>query len=206
MQKKTGTSRKEKAVQTKSKIYESAKQLFIQYGYENVNVDDIVKHAGVAKGSFYVHFESKNSLISILINDYVEQVDMDYKTYLESLSPDVRADEVLLSIIRKIANVITDDIGHENMNMLYRIQLEKEISDRKSMSYNREIYKMFYDIIHKGIEQKIFRTELSEEEIAKQFMMIYRGVTYEWCVRYPEFDLKSQTLKLFDLLITGIKS
>lgn len=205
MQKKAKNNRKEKAVQTKNKIYESAEQLFNKNGFENVNVDDIVKNAGVAKGSFYVHFESKDALISILINDYVNKVDLDYKVYLESLRSDIPADEVLLSFVGKIADVITDDIGHENMNILYRVQLGNDISAKAAMSYKRELYVMFHDIIHRGIEQKVFRRGLSEEEIALQCMMIYRGLTYEWCVRYPEFNLKAQAVKLFDLFLTGIK-
>jgi len=68
--------------------------LFSQHGIEAVNVEDIVKHAGVAKGSFYVHFESKNLLISLFINDYVNKVDMNYKEHLESLTANLPAYEL----------------------------------------------------------------------------------------------------------------
>ena len=49
-------------------------QLFEKYGLEKVNVDSIVEMAGVSKVSFYVHFDSKNSLIAALITDYVNKV------------------------------------------------------------------------------------------------------------------------------------
>lgn len=63
MRKNAVSRRKEKAAETKNKIYKCAEQLFAKYGFYNVSIDDIVEHAGVAKGRFYVHFESKNSLV-----------------------------------------------------------------------------------------------------------------------------------------------
>src|SRR5690554_3572893 len=188
MHKNVRTSRKEKAVQTRNKIYESAEQLFNQHGFENVNVNDIVKHADVAKGSFYVHFESKDALIETLIVNYVKKVDANYKTYLDSLPSDLSPHEVFLSLISKIADVITDSIGYENMKILYRIQLGNERPTEAAMSYNRELYRIFHDVVQKGIEQGVFRSDLSAEDIARQFVVAYRGLTYEWCIRYPEFD------------------
>ena len=55
--------RDEKASQTKNKIIEAAKELIKEKGLSNVSVDDITKHAGVAKGSFYVYFKKKEDII-----------------------------------------------------------------------------------------------------------------------------------------------
>ncbi len=201
MQQKSGTSRKEKAVQTKNKIYASAEKLFIQYGFENVNVDDIVKNAGVAKGSFYVHFESKDALIAIFINEYVNKVDTDYKTYLDSLPYDMIPCEVLLSLVGKIADVITKSIGSENMKTLYKIQILNDIKTDALINYNRDLYKIFYDIISNGMNQNVFKSNLVAQEIARHFVITYRGLVFEWCIRYPDFDLKEQALRLFKILL-----
>jgi len=84
LDKEKTTSRKQKARETKKIIYASADQLFRKYGFEKVSVDSIVEMAGVSKGSFYVHFSSKNALIVALSVDYVKQLDLDYKNYLQS--------------------------------------------------------------------------------------------------------------------------
>ena len=73
--------KKEKAIETKNKIYEAAKELFKQYDYESVSVDSIVEVAGVSKGTFYVHFESKDALVILLMNDYVNLADLNYKSF-----------------------------------------------------------------------------------------------------------------------------
>ena len=204
MTQKVMISRKEKTIQTKKRIYESAEALFSEHGFEAVNVDDIVKKAGVAKGSFYVHFESKDNLIVLIINDYVGRVDTDYKSYLKSLPIDMPPQQILLSLIGRIADIIAEDIGNENMRLLYRVQLDKKHSMDSVMGYNRELYKMFYEIIEDGIHKNVFLSKLPADEIAKQFVMVYRGLTYEWLVRYPELNLKIEALKLFEILIMGI--
>ena len=204
MTQKVMISRKEKTIQTKKRIYESAEALFSEHGFEAVNVDDIVKKAGVAKGSFYVHFESKDNLIVLIINDYVGRVDTDYKSYLKSLPIDMPPQQILLSLIGRIADIIAEDIGNENMRLLYRVQLDRKQSIDSVMGYNRELYKMFYEIIEDGIHKNVFLSKLPADEIAKQFVMVYRGLTYEWLVRYPELNLKIEALKLFEILIMGI--
>ena len=205
MQYKVGTSRKEKAIQTKNKIYTSAEKLFNEKGFDAVNVDDIVKHAGVAKGSFYVHFESKDFLIATIIHDYVDKVDIDYKKYLKSFPSNMLVIDVILSLVSKIADVITENIGCENMSFLYKIQIAKDIKTNAVIDYNRELYKMFYDVISKGVNQQVFRSELNIEDMARHFVMAYRGLTFEWCLRYPEFDLKEQALCHFKILLNGIR-
>lgn len=129
---------------------------------------------------------------------------MDYKSYLESLPIDMPPNEIFLSLIGRIADVIAEDIGNEKMGFLYRVQLDKKISMESVMGYNRELYRMFFKIIDDGIHKKVFHSKLPADEIARQFVMAYRGLTYEWCVRYPEFNLKIQALKLFEIMITGI--
>jgi hypothetical protein len=45
---------------------------------------------------------------------------------------------------------------------------------------------------------------MTPDELSQHFVMTFRGLCYEWCIRYPEFDLKEQVLKHFKLLLDGI--
>lgn len=48
--------------QTRQKILDSAAYLFAQKGFEHVGINDVMKHAGLTRGAFYSHFESKSDL------------------------------------------------------------------------------------------------------------------------------------------------
>ncbi len=206
MVKKEKTShRKEHANETKNKIYKTAEALFRKHGFENVSVDSIVEAAGVAKGSFYVHFDSKDSLAAALINDYISKVDLDYKSYVGSFGVHAAASDILISLVGKIADIINLTIGYDNMKTVYKAQITKTINTDAMIGYNREIYKLFSDIIGKGIQQGEFKTDIPADILTKHFIMAIRGVTYEWCIRHPDFDLKEQALKHFEILLSGIK-
>lgn len=204
--KQEGTSRrKEQAGKTKNKIYESAEQLFGKYGFDDISVDAIVEKAGVSKGTFYVYFNSKDSLIASLIDEYVNRTDLDYISYLETFPTNTPASDILLSLIGRIADVITGTIGYDYMSTVYKVQITKTVNTEAVMSYNRELYKMFSDTIGKGILQGEFKSDLSVDTLAKHFIMAIRGLTYEWCIRYPDFYLKEEAQKHFKILLTGIK-
>ena len=51
------------APEMRSKLAESAFDLFAQRGIRNVNLDEVEAHAGVTKGSLYWHYKSKKEVI-----------------------------------------------------------------------------------------------------------------------------------------------
>ena len=202
---KKKNEKKEKAIQTKSKIYEAAKELFKQYGYESVSVDSIVEAAGVSKGTFYVHFKSKDALVVLLVNDYVNLADINYKSFLTSLDHQKSVFNVLILLAEKISSFLAEDIGYENMRVLYKAHLTKTINTIPAMSYNRELYKLFIEVLEKGIRQGELREDITVDSLARHLILAIRGITFEWCIRYPDFDLKEQVLDHFKILLYGLK-
>lgn len=200
------SNRKLQAVETKQKIYTAAEQLFKDYGFENVSVDSIVEMAGVSKGGFYVHYDSKDSLIVSCINDYVNRVDLDYKSYLESFDQGAEASELLISLAGKITEVIISTIGHSNIKAVYKAHMTKNINTDAMLSYNRELYNIFNELINRGMEQGVFRTDIPVDKLTKHCIMAIRGLTYEWCIRYPDFDLSEQIREHFEILLSGMKA
>jgi len=196
--------RKKQGAETKKRLYESAEKLFNQYDYEDVSVEAIAEAAGVTKGTFYVHFNSKDELYVSIFIDYVSQIDMVYRAFLDDLPSDMLMSDVLLVLIEKIADVLTGTIGYDNMKTVYKLQLTRVVSTEAVKGYNREFYKMFSNVLDRGIQRGEFKTLLPLEILTKHFVMAIRGLTYECCIRYPDFDLKEQALAHFKLMLAGI--
>ena len=53
--------------ETKTKILNSALELFARKGYSNTSISDIAKSAGISKGLAYNYFESKQNIIESVI-------------------------------------------------------------------------------------------------------------------------------------------
>ena len=54
---------------TKRKIFETAMQLFADKGYEATSIEEITATVGVAKGTLYYHFSSKEEIFNFLVEE-----------------------------------------------------------------------------------------------------------------------------------------
>lgn len=64
---------KQKKENQRIKLMQKGKELLLTYGIGKVSVDDVARAAGIAKGSFYLHFTSKEAFLFALIKDLHEQ-------------------------------------------------------------------------------------------------------------------------------------
>ena len=58
------------AIHTRDKLLHAAEELMLRDGYSATRVDDVIRKAGVSKGSFYHFFDSKESLGLAAIDQY----------------------------------------------------------------------------------------------------------------------------------------
>ena len=143
-------------------------------------------------------------MIASFVSDYVSKVDNDYRAVLDSFSPDTSASQTLLRLIGKIADTLTGTIECQSMRTVYKILLTDAIDVNAVKKYDRDLYQMFSDVLESGVERGEFSFELSLDELTRHFVMAIRGISYEWCIRYPDFDLKAQALSHFQILLDGI--
>lgn len=204
MREKKPDKRKVQGAETKKKLYEIAEKMFKERNFADVNVEDITDEAGITKGAFYVHFGSKDALIAILIADYAARADANYKTFVEALPHDTSTSEVIFALTQKIADELIDTIGCESMKKVYQMLLAGTVDTESVNGYGRELYLLFCNILDKGLKRGEISSSLPPEELSRHFIMALRGVSYEWCVRYPDFDLKEQSTAHIRLLIEGI--
>lgn len=204
MREKKTDKRKAQGAETKKKLYEIAERLFFERNFSEVNVEDITDEAGITKGAFYVHFESKDALIALLIADYAKRADTNYKTFLEKLPDNIPTSEVMVALVEKISDVLENTIGCENMKKVYQMLLAGTVDTESVKGYGRELYMITKSVLEKGIQCGEFKSIMPVDILARHFVMAIRGVSYEWCVRYPNFHLKEEAVAHFKILLEGI--
>lgn len=59
-----------RAEATRRRIIESAVELFAEFGYGETGLADVLHHAGVSKGAFYYHFDSKEAVATAIIEEF----------------------------------------------------------------------------------------------------------------------------------------
>jgi AcrR family transcriptional regulator len=66
--------RQQRAKETRSRLFTAAAELFDAQGYHQTTVDQIVKRASVAKGTFFLHFATKDAVIAELLRIQIDSV------------------------------------------------------------------------------------------------------------------------------------
>ena len=58
----------------KIEILNAALELFLRKGFEETSVHDIVNKIGVAQGTFYYYFKSKEDVVDSIIEVYIKEI------------------------------------------------------------------------------------------------------------------------------------
>lgn len=113
MLEKVGKARKpvqKRGVQTREKLLEAAKVLFIEKGYYKTNGNEIAARAGLATGTFYSYFNNKKDVLLELVRQFYRQ-----------------AMDSVLSLLEQPALISSDNrnIIHELIRALYDVHAEQ---------------------------------------------------------------------------------
>ena len=68
------SKRRDKQINKYDRIVDAAYQLFLAQGFEQVSIQEIATHAGVAKGTFYLYFRDKEQLRECVISQKSNEI------------------------------------------------------------------------------------------------------------------------------------
>lgn len=72
----------------RNQLLDAAEMLVVSRGLDSLTVDDVTGAAGVAKGTFYLYFQSKKQIVSALQERVVERLIVQQQQLLASLPED----------------------------------------------------------------------------------------------------------------------
>lgn len=169
------TSRQIKAQDTKQKIYEAALGEIQKRGYANVFISDITEAAGVAKGSFYTHFDSKESLLRYTY----DQLNPIY-LYAYNQVKDLDFLNALTSFIR-MSFTEMEKLGKEIIRALATNYLADEFVG-VYLNHERQIYKCLDMIVSTGKMNGVLRDDFPTKEYVRVIMSVLIGAENCWCM------------------------
>jgi AcrR family transcriptional regulator len=71
----------------KEQVIEKAHQLFIEKGFQDTSIQDILNDSGISKGTFYNYFSSKNELLMAIFNSLNRKIDKERNDLLIGQDP-----------------------------------------------------------------------------------------------------------------------
>ncbi len=188
------TARQIQALETKKTIFDSAMELFIKHGFYNVRVDDIVEKAGTSKGTFYVHFKSKDQVIV----EHYKKIDEHYVGIFKGLPEEMSSYDKLL-ILFKEAYLYTEKIGKELLGVVLINQISGKEHIRHVTDPKRNIFKITLGLIQEGQKNGEFSNKINPESLTLLILQQHSGVFLTWKMLEGDslVEMGTRTIQLF---------
>ncbi len=194
MAKKSITKRKERAIETKNRIYSAAIDLMDRKGFEKLTIVDISKKAGVSVGAFYHYFKSKNDILA----EIFRKIDEYFSTH------------VISSLNKKsIPDRIIEYFDYyAKFNLSSGVEMTQQLFNPKIKFFikkDRPMLTILQDLIRKGQEKKEIRSDMDPEELTRFLFVLARGVVFEWSLYEGRYDLEATMHKYIKTLVSTIR-
>lgn len=191
----------DKMLQKKNEKYQrliaAAFDLFENNGISAVSIDDIVKKAGVAKGTFYLYFKDKFDLISKLILKKAAEY-----MNLTSEIPDIKNDEDFDRCIKKYIDLLVEFL-EKNKTLTLLIDKNVHICVNAVIENREGTVKELYDKILSYFEDLGF----SSQEISIKMYLCIDLIVSSCCnaiLRSKPYSLNEVKPHLYDIVVMSI--
>jgi len=188
----------QKGIKAKEKIFQKSLELFKEKGYVQTTLGDICKEAGIANGTFYHYFKSKQD---ICVN-HIKQESIRLRDYYSSLVIS-SYEEALVGVFKKQLESC-DTVGQE----FYKTMFIAELSSNQQAFHlvaDTSLDKTIVECIRKGQEINEFSKKHSAEHFTSLFIGQITLHTLKWSASEKHYDLKEKLLPELKFIINLLK-
>ncbi|MEK5333430.1 TetR/AcrR family transcriptional regulator [Lysinibacillus sp. FSL W8-0992] len=163
---------RKEAEERRNEILDVADKLFGQKGFDGTSTNEILEKVGIARGTLYYHFKSKEDIMDALIERYTVQI-------LESAKK-IAADKNV-SVYERIIGVvmalnISDGNGKEVIEHMHKPQNALMHQKIQKVIVN-EVPPVLTGVIREGIEQGLFHTPYPYE--CMEMIVAYTNTVFD---------------------------
>lgn len=148
----------------REELIDAADRLFEEKGYDNTSVNDIVRAVGVAQGTFYYHFKSKDEIFTAVADKLAAtMIELSFDALREDRDDPIKQ---INNIFIKFAQfqkerARTVEYVHDQANMA--------LHDRIANAALKKLVPLFADIVRHGNELGVFHVTHAIETIELLF-------------------------------------
>lgn len=184
------------------RILLAAAKVISKKGYHNTQMDDIAAEAGVAKGTLYLYFESKQDLFAKFIDNI----------FLQTFVSLQHINSIHTNSIEKIRMYIKSQLEFFSKQMQFFKIIIKEIhaiDEGFDQRYKQKIHARYHktvDILAKiikgGIKERLIKP-VDSELAAFILTNIIKSVIFQNIRRKNKMSISRQTLFIMDIFLRG---
>jgi AcrR family transcriptional regulator len=154
----------------KAKLYESAKALFSEIGFKDTGVADIARRAGVAVGTFYLYFPSKDALFIEIFKDENERM---LRGAMDGLNLDGDPKEIIRALLAgNMRGMMESPILRQWYDPASFAKIERLFRAQDGLTAAEFLYRDFFALVKKWQAEGRMRADID----AKMIMAMFGGI------------------------------
>ncbi|MGE0680520.1 MAG: TetR/AcrR family transcriptional regulator [Candidatus Binatia bacterium] len=188
--------RERKKERTRQEIYRAAMELFLARGFDAVTVEDICAVADVAKGTFFLHFSTKDALLL----EYGRETTRELEELLHTHQGGATAalQKILASLAERAARHAAI------VQLLARELLSRPTTLANVTEQTRDLGQLFVKIVQQAQTAEELRKDIDPRLAAAIITAAYFAIVGEWARRGGKFDLPSAIQQSLDVVLNGM--
>lgn len=172
-----------------------------RYGFAKTTVAEIAREAGIAKGTVYLYFDSKEEILIALVTETNRRIlEKMEKVVASGLPPEKKIEKLLLSRALEIYDVV-----HANPHGEELIASHKPVIVESLGWFFRKQKQLYEQVIREGIKARVFE-EKAPGEAAKVLGTLSELLTPPYYRFGKRSDIKTFAQKLLKRFIRGIST
>ena len=184
----------------KEQILEAAAGVFAGRGYHRTRVSDIIIAAGVARGTFYLYFESKRGLFEALVERMFTKLQAVILPI--DVSSQVPPAEQLRENLLRVFSVMYRERELNRILLHEAVGIDPELDERLSAFY--EAVARFLDESLETGERIGFLRVVDRPIIARAIMGLVKETVRDRGLDAPELDTAALVDTLLDFVLRGL--
>ncbi|MGI8556325.1 MAG: TetR/AcrR family transcriptional regulator [Pyrinomonadaceae bacterium] len=190
------------ATDKREAILRSATRVFSQNGYFNSKVADIAREAGIADGTVYLYFKSKEEILHSIFDRAMEEFIAEGKKEISGIE---KADERL----RRIAQLHLEKLGADrDMAIVFQVELRGSIKFMQEFSAAgfAEYLDIIQQTIVKGQKTGVFRKHLNPTLCSQILFGALAEMVTNWILSAKPYPLAPMADTVLEIFFSGINA
>jgi TetR/AcrR family fatty acid metabolism transcriptional regulator len=183
-------------------ILRAAIDVFAERGYFNAQVADVARAAGVAAGTVYLYFRSKDELLVSIFEMTMREAIEEGRSALAGVGNPVER-------LRRIATLHLERMGRDRrLAIVFQVELRQstKFMEQFSSTQLREYLGILRHVIADGQAQGCFRVGINPTLAAKMLFGALDEMATNWILSRRRYALASDADAVLDLFFHGVKA
>lgn len=199
---RNGLTAKAPVVDKRAAILRAATKVFADNGYFNSKVSDIAAEAGIADGTVYLYFKSKDEILHSIFDRAMTEFIEEGRREIEGIT------EVAARLTR-IAELHLGRLGADReMAIVFQVELRGSTKFMQEFSAAgfREYLEIIRSTIEDGQRQGVFRADIKPIVAAKVFYGAIDEMVTNWVISSKRYPLKPMAAEVMKIFLGGISA